>query len=78
MMGAWFGFNAIANYVAGLVGSHVGELGAMSIFSGIAITATVSGILLLLCAGKLVSWMHGVETNTLLEAEPKTTEASAV
>ncbi|MFA0078616.1 peptide MFS transporter, partial [Vibrio artabrorum] len=29
MMGAWFGFNAIANYVAGLVGSHVGELGAI-------------------------------------------------
>ena len=42
MMGAWFGFNAIANYVAGLVGSHVGELGAMAIFSGIAISATIS------------------------------------
>ncbi|MFA0079535.1 dipeptide/tripeptide permease, partial [Vibrio artabrorum] len=43
--------------------------GYMSIFSGIAITATVSGILLLLCAGKLVSWMHGVETSTMLEAD---------
>ncbi|MCJ2377778.1 peptide MFS transporter [Vibrio sp. ZSDZ34] len=61
MMGAWFGFNAIANYVAGLVGSHVGELGAMSIFSGIAITATISGVLLLLCANTLVKWMHGAE-----------------
>ncbi|WP_394247502.1 peptide MFS transporter [Vibrio profundi] len=71
MMGAWFGFNAIANYVAGLVGSHVGELGAMAIFSGIAITATISGVLLLLCASKLVSWMHGVESNITLESEPK-------
>ncbi|MEZ8369454.1 peptide MFS transporter [Vibrio splendidus] len=49
----------------------LGELGAMSIFGGIAITATISGVLLLLCAGKLVSWMHGVETNMTLEAEPK-------
>ncbi|MCG9553364.1 peptide MFS transporter [Vibrio sp. Isolate31] len=71
MMGAWFGCNAIANYVAGYVGSHVGELGALAIFSGIAITATISGILLLLCAGKLVSWMHGVESNMTLESEPK-------
>ena len=43
MMGAWFGCTAIANYVAGYVGSHVGELGAMAIFSGIAVTAIVSG-----------------------------------
>ncbi len=32
MMGAWFGCNAIANYVAGYVGSHVGELGAMLLY----------------------------------------------
>lgn len=62
MMGAWFGFNAIANYVAGLIGSHVGEFGAMSIFGGIAITATLSALLLLLCSNKLVSWMHGAES----------------
>ncbi|MCL9776203.1 peptide MFS transporter [Vibrio methylphosphonaticus] len=61
MMGAWFGFNAIANYVAGLIGSHVGELGAMSIFGGIAITAVISGVILLLCANTLVKWMHGAE-----------------
>ncbi len=35
MMGAWFGCNAIANYVAGYVGSHVGELGALAIFSAV-------------------------------------------
>ncbi|KWU00889.1 MAG: peptide MFS transporter [Vibrio toranzoniae] len=76
MMGAWFGFNAVANYVAGLVGSHVGEFGAMAIFSGIAITATASGILLLLCAGKLVSWMHGVETNMTLDTESKADQSA--
>ncbi|MDA0149258.1 peptide MFS transporter [Vibrio sp. LaRot3] len=62
MMGAWFGFNAIANYVAGYIGSHVGELGAMSIFGGIAVSATVSGILLLMFSNTLVRWMHGAET----------------
>ncbi len=62
MMGAWFGCNAIANYVAGFIGSHVGELGAMAIFSGIAVSATVSGIILLLFSNTLVRWMHGAET----------------
>jgi POT family proton-dependent oligopeptide transporter len=72
MMGAWFGFNAIANYVAGLIGSHVGELGALSIFGGIAITATLSGVLLLMFSGTLVRWMHGAESSAQLaeESEP--------
>lgn len=68
MMGAWFGCNAIANYVAGYVGSHVGELGAMAIFSGIAVSATVSGVILLLFSNTLVRWMHGAE-NTYSTAE---------
>ncbi|HHF3123206.1 TPA: peptide MFS transporter [Vibrio diabolicus] len=68
MMGAWFGCNAIANYVAGYVGSHVGELGAMAIFSGIAVSATVSGVILLLFSNTLVRWMHGAE-NTHSTAE---------
>ncbi|EKO5199214.1 peptide MFS transporter [Vibrio vulnificus] len=64
MMGAWFGCNAIANYVAGYVGSHVGELGAMAIFGGIAVTATVSGVILLLFSNQLVRWMHGAESGS--------------
>ncbi|HDY7835846.1 TPA: peptide MFS transporter [Vibrio vulnificus] len=64
MMGAWFGCNAIANYVAGYVGSHVGELGAFAIFSGIAVTATVSGVILLLFSNQLVHWMHGAESGS--------------
>ncbi|WP_114786617.1 peptide MFS transporter [Vibrio tetraodonis] len=62
MMGAWFGCTAIANYVAGYVGSHVGELGAMAIFSGIAVTAIISGVILLLFSNTLVRWMHGAES----------------
>ncbi|MGR5236559.1 peptide MFS transporter [Vibrio alfacsensis] len=68
MMGAWFGFNAIANYVAGYIGSHVGELGALHIFGGIAVAATVSGVILLLFSNTLVRWMHGAE-NTHSTAE---------
>ncbi|SHO57967.1 peptide MFS transporter [Vibrio quintilis] len=61
MMGVWFGFNAIANYVAGLIGAHVGELGALAIFGGIAVTATISGLILLLFSSQLIQWMHGAE-----------------
>ncbi|MGD8171158.1 peptide MFS transporter [Vibrio sp. TRT 21S02] len=69
MMGAWFGFNAIANYVAGLIGSHVGELGALPIFGGIAISATVSGVILLLFSNTLVRWMHGAESPVSTEQQ---------
>ncbi|AUI85620.1 dipeptide/tripeptide permease [Vibrio azureus] len=68
MMGAWFGFIAVANYIAGIVGSMVGELGAMAIFSGIAVTASISGVILLLFSNTLVRWMHGAEvTNSNAE-----------
>ncbi len=78
MMGAWFGFNAIANYVAGLIGSHVGELGALPIFSGIAIAATLSGVLLLMFSGTLVKWMHGAESNaSTTEAQEELAETQA-
>lgn len=61
MMGAWFGFNALANYIAGFVGSFVGESGPLAIFGGIAVAATISAALLLLMANRLVYWMHGAE-----------------
>ncbi len=64
MMGAWFGANAIANYIAGVVGASIGEAGPLAIFSGIAITAVIAGGLLLLFSNKLISWMHGAEGAT--------------
>lgn len=63
MMGAWFGFNAVANYVAGIIGSHVGDYGAMAIFGGIAATAAISGVILLALSGTLIRWMHGAESS---------------
>ena len=77
MMGAWFGFNAIANYVAGIIGSQVGEAGPMAIFSGIAIAATIAGVLLLLCSNQLIRWMHGAEGKVVEEeaADAKPVEA---
>ncbi|PAJ73485.1 dipeptide/tripeptide permease [Pseudoalteromonas sp. NBT06-2] len=86
LMGIWFLFTAMANKVAAFVGSFIGEGAdsvdnAMAIFAGIAITATVSGIILYLISGKLVDWMHGAEGNTEhteeenLEAELEITAA---
>ena len=68
MMGAWFGFTALANYAAGFIGSFIGHGdtasqvdNAMAIFGGIAITAAVSGLVLFLLSNKLIDWMHGAE-----------------
>lgn len=77
MMGAWFLFIAMANKVAGVVGSFIGHGGgkeeqlanAMSIFAGIAITATFSAVVLYFMADKLVDWMHGAETKHSSEAQ---------
>jgi len=68
MMGAWFGFTALANYLAGFIGSFIGHgneadmvNNALSIFGGIAITAVTAGAILFFMADKLVYWMHGAE-----------------
>ncbi|TPH17209.1 peptide MFS transporter [Litorilituus lipolyticus] len=66
LMGIWFFFTALANKVAAFVGSFIGEgneaaNNALAIFSGIAITAIVSGIIMYMISGKLVDWMHGAE-----------------
>lgn len=78
LMGVWFFYTGLANYVAGFVGSlvgggHAGETevdminNAMSIFAGIAITSVVSAIILFLMADKLVYWMHGAEGQPMHE-----------
>lgn len=83
LMGVWFFYTGLANYVAGFVGSLVGgghgggseaEMidNAMSIFAGIAITTTISAIILYLIADKLVYWMHGAEGPAMHEQEEDT------
>lgn len=77
MMGSWFLFVAAANKIGGVVGSFIGHGGekeeqlanAMAIFSGIAITAALSGVILYFMADKLVDWMHGAESKHHNEAE---------
>ncbi|WP_318462987.1 peptide MFS transporter [Photobacterium leiognathi] len=79
LMGVWFSFNALANYLAGIIGSHIGDAGALAIFGGIASAATVSGLILILFSGKLIDWMHGAEgqpTTEMKEAEAQLAEAN--
>ncbi|GAA5186451.1 peptide MFS transporter [Ferrimonas gelatinilytica] len=72
MMGAWFLFIAMANKIAGVIGSFIGHGGekeeqlmnALSIFGGIAVTATLSGLILYFMSDKLVDWMHGAEDSS--------------
>lgn len=78
MMGAWFGFVALANYAAGFIGSFVGESGAMAIFGGIAIAATISAAILLLMSNRLIYWMHGAEGKAVAQEEKGKLETSAV
>ncbi len=76
MMGTWFCANAIANYIAGLIGSHIEGAGPLTIFGGIAITSAIAGVCLMLCADRLVDWMHGAEGTN--KPEKKTTEPAMV
>ncbi len=75
MMGAWFGANAIANYVAGVIGASIGEAGPLAIFGGIAVTAVVAGVILLLFSNKLIDWMHGAEGHAQIKEEAQNAQA---
>ncbi len=82
MMGAWFGFIALANYIGGFIGSFIGHDGtqaeqlnnAFGIFGGIFVTAAISGVILWLMSDKLVDWMHGAEGKINHHDEEKTLE----
>ncbi|GAL30100.1 di-/tripeptide transporter [Vibrio variabilis] len=41
----------------------------MAIFGGIAVTAVICGVILLMFANTLVKWMHGAEQGTPSNAE---------
>lgn len=74
MMGAWYGFIAMANYLAGFIGSLIGHgdeqsqvENAMAIFGGLAAAAILAGLALYFLADWLVSWMHGAEERINLD-----------
>ena len=60
-MGLWFTSSAIANFISGAIVSVVAELGALSIFAGIAIFIGLLGIIVILISKWLVKKMHGVD-----------------
>ena len=75
LMGIWFLCTAVANKIAGFVGSFLGEGeeavdNAMGIFIGLGATAILSAVIMYLLSDKLVKWMHGAEGHH----EPQTTE----
>ena len=75
LMGIWFLCTAVANKIAGFVGSFLGEGeealdNALGIFIGLGATAVISAVIMYLLSDKLVKWMHGAEG----QHEPHTQE----
>lgn len=60
LMGVWFLSSFIANNLAGLTVGFVEELGAMTIFTGIAGFVIALGLLLIGLNRKLLKMMHGI------------------
>lgn len=61
MMGVWFLSSFLANLLAGLSVGFVNQLGAFTIFAGIAILVSVLGIIVLLMSRWLLKRMHGAD-----------------
>ncbi|MDF2177499.1 peptide MFS transporter [Aliiglaciecola sp. CAU 1673] len=83
LMGAWFLCTAIANKLAGVVGSFVGEgeaqvENALAIFASVGIAGLVTGGIVFLSANKLVDWMHGAEGDTHRDLEDEFNEELSV
>ena len=74
LMGAWFLCTAAANFLAGFIGSFIGEgeeqvENALSIFAGFGISGILIAVVLYFISDKLVDWMHGAEGEHHTEEE---------
>ncbi len=83
LMGIWFFFTALSNWLAAFIGSFVGEgeemvNNAANIFMGVGVGALITGLIIYLSAGKLVEWMHGAEGNHTDNLEEKLEEEISV
>ena len=83
LMGIWFFFTALSNWLAAFIGSFVGEgeemvNNAANIFMGVGIGALITGLIIYLSAGKLVEWMHGAEGESSHDLESKIEEEISV
>ena len=64
MMGIWFFFTAMGNYLAAVAGKIVGQAGALATFAGVAVFCIGAGVALYLLSDKIVTWMHGADGHT--------------
>jgi len=73
MMGTYFAVVGLGNKAAGLLGEAATDAGEMAIFTGIAITSLVLGLLVLLFLKKLKALAHGAEDvdNNIVFVEPE-------
>jgi POT family proton-dependent oligopeptide transporter len=60
-MGVWYLSSAAANFISGLAVGFVEQLGAMTIFSGIAVFVGVLGFVVLFLSRWLLGRMHGAD-----------------
>jgi POT family proton-dependent oligopeptide transporter len=68
LMGVWFIANAVANYLAGLIGGYAEKLGEFDLFLAITIATAVAGVVLLFLAPALKRMMHGADESKPVEA----------
>jgi POT family proton-dependent oligopeptide transporter len=73
LMGVWFLSNAVANYLAGKIGTFAKQLGEFQLFSAIAIATSVAGVVLLALAPSLKRMMHGADETQPAPATPSET-----
>jgi POT family proton-dependent oligopeptide transporter len=76
LMGVWFIANAVANYLAGVIGGYAEKLGEFDLFMAIAVATAAAGAVLLGLAPMLKRMMHGADETTPVAAQPTTSEAS--
>jgi proton-dependent oligopeptide transporter, POT family len=72
LMGVWFFANAVANYLAGLIGGYAEKMGEFDLFLAIAVATAAAGGVLLAIAPMLKRMMHGADEARPAVAQPAT------
>ena len=70
LMGIWFLSTAIANKLAGVIGSQAEEFGEFTVFLGIVLATGAAGIVLAALSPVLVRMMHGADQKTVEPVPP--------
>ncbi|MGB2742310.1 MAG: peptide MFS transporter [Cognaticolwellia sp.] len=83
LMGVWFFFTALANFLAAFIGQFVGEgeemvNNASTIFLSVGSAALITAAIVFLSANKLVEWMHGAEGDESHDLEGKIEEEISI